>query len=225
MKGTNDCIAYINKLVSFGTNGNIILSASGAYGNTNYVLDGIRHGGPFPPYEDYSGYTNIVSAATNGLLNSGVSANAILFSDGVEISNIASINPPHPTSATNVAGYVTWGAHSTIGPDYAINGTVTWNGNSGWWIIATVESFNGLREYDAQGTFMKWFAPNAFGGSIYSNTPIGAVTHVDEPTTPGIEKMSIYFGLWASGKNFAVCAWNSRATPYFQAVGDPLIKK
>ncbi len=52
--------------------------------------------------------------------------------------------------------------------------------------------------------------------------PIGAVTHVDEPGFAG-NYASIYFGLWAGGKNFAACAWNSRWTPYLQAVGDPWI--
>ena len=94
----------------------------------------------------------------------------------------------------------------------------------GWWIIATLESFNGQRLYDGQGTFIKWFSPNAFGGSSYSNTPVGAITHVDEPFDK-IESMATYFGLWASGKNFAICAWSARMTPYFQAVGDPLIKR
>jgi len=227
MNGTNDCIGYINKLASFGTNGNIILSAnSGTYGNTNYVLDGIRGGGPANFfYDDYSGYGYLVASATKGVLGRGVSANAILFSDGIEISNIASVNPPHPTSIMNVAGYVTWGKHSSLGPDYATNGAVSWNGNSGWWIIATAESFNGQRLDPGQGTFIKWFSPNAFGGSSYSKTPICGVTHVDEPGVPGIETMSTYFGLWAIGKNFGICAWNSRITPYFQAVGDPLIKR
>jgi hypothetical protein len=34
-----------------------------------------------------------------------------------------------------------------------------------------------------------------------------------------------YFGFWAAGKTFALCAWNSRLTPYFQAVGDPFVAK
>jgi hypothetical protein len=28
-----------------------------------------------------------------------------------------------------------------------------------------------------------------------------------------------------SGKNFAIAAWNSRRTAYFQAVGDPLLTR
>ena len=59
----------------------------------------------------------------------------------------------------------------------------------------------------------------------YENTPVGAITHTDEPRTVGIEDSSIYFGLWASGKTLAICAWNSRNTPYFQVVGDPFVKR
>ncbi len=228
MNGTNDCRAYIDKLEFIGTNyspGKLIISASaGAYGNTNYVLDGIRHGTGYVGGENFSGDGYVVSSATNGLLASGVSANAILFSDGLEIiSNSVAYNLPHPTGTTNVAGYICWGAHSSLGAAYATNGAVQWHGNSGWWIIETVESFNGQRVDPGQGTFMKWCSPNAFGGTNYSNTPVGAVTYVEEPKLAGVNDSTKYFGLWAAGRNFAICAWNSRNTPYFQAVGDPLI--
>src|SRR5271169_2619294 len=92
--------------------------------------------------------------------------------------------------------------------------------NSSWWIIETIESFNGQRvPYSLQGNFIQWFSSIAFGGTNYSNTPVGAVTHTEEPGSPeACENSAIYFGLWAAGKNFAICAWNSRQTPYFQAV-------
>jgi hypothetical protein len=102
---------------------------------------------------------------------------------------------------------------------------VQWNGSSGWWIIETVESFNGRRYETDMGTFMSWFSVNAFCGSNYSNTPIGAATHVDAPSLGGIENDSIYFGSWAGGNSFAISAWASRNTTYFQAVGDPFVKR
>ena len=95
---------------------------------------------------------------------------------------------------------------------------------SRWWIIETEESFNGQRE-DGAGMFIKWFSSNAFGGTNYSNTPVGAVSHVDEPYLSGVNDAAKYFGLWASGKNFGIAAWNSRSTPFFQALGDPLVRK
>ena len=231
MNGTNDCVGYINKLEFFGTNyspGQLIISASaGGYANTNYVLDGIRRGGPGSlfPYEDYSSHGDVVSTATNGLLAAGVSPGAIFFYDGLVISTNYSATPPHAAGLTNVAGYICWGIHGEMGADYAIDGTVKWKGNSGWWIIRTLESYNGQRIDPGQGTFMKWFAPNAFGGTNYSNTPIGASSNVEEPGLESGDKGSTYFSLWASGKNFGICVWRARNTPYFQAVGDPFVTR
>ena len=98
-----------------------------------------------------------------------------------------------------------------------------WSGDSSWWIIETMESFNGQRSM-GQGNFTQWFGPMAFGGSNYARTPVGAVSHTDEPYG-GWNDPANYFGLWAQGKNFAICAWNSRGTPQFQAVGDPFVTR
>ncbi len=110
------------------------------------------------------------------------------------------------------------------GGDYALDG-VHFSGNSQWYIIETVESLNGQRCESGQGNFLKWFSSNAFGGQSFSNTPIGAVTHVEEPGLLGVGDGSRYFGLWVQNKNFAICAWNSVNTLYFQAVGDPFVKR
>jgi hypothetical protein len=93
-----------------------------------------------------------------------------------------------------------------------------------WWIIETVESFNGQRNI-GQGNSTQWFSSSGFGGTSYEKTPIGAVSHTDEPGGQGVEDASSYFGLWASGKSFAIAAWNSRNTPFFQAVGDPFVRR
>ena len=189
MGSTNDCIAYINKLVSMGTNyspGKLIISASaGGYGNTNFVLDGIRNGGPSPLYEDYSGFDSVVSSATNGLLAAGVLTNAIFFYDGLVISNNLSSAPPHATGLTNVTGYISWGVHGALAGTYPIDGSVVWKGNSGWWSIETVESFNGIRGGFGQGNILEWFASNAFGGTNYSIHPLARFLHVEEPGVGG----------------------------------------
>src|SRR5205085_3706635 len=101
------------------------------------------------------------------------------------------------------------------------------SGNSKWWIIQTIESYNGLRENSSssQAFFLQWFSTNSFGGTDYSGTPVGAVSYVHEPLFEYMNDSYIYFGLWEGGKNFATCAWQSRRTPYFQAVGDPLVRK
>ena len=68
MNGSNDCMAYIDKFEHFGTNYSpsaLLISASATgYGNTNYVLDDVRH-------DEYALSTNI-SRGTNALLNAGV---------------------------------------------------------------------------------------------------------------------------------------------------------
>ena len=220
---------YINKLSFFGSNyspGKVVISASASnYGNTNYVLDGIRYGIGYLP--DYSGDAYVVGDATNGLASSGVSTNAIDYTNGTEtIIGLVTNNLPHLTNAANVAGYISWGAHSSLGGYYAVynaQNMVQWSGNSGWWVIQTIESYNGFRTYPGMGYFLQWFSSNAFGGTNYSNTPVGAATHVEEPFIGGNENSSVYFGLWASGKDFAICAWNAKNTPYFQAVGDPFV--
>ena len=34
-----------------------------------------------------------------------------------------------------------------------------------------------------------------------------------------------HFGFWASGKRFAICAWQGLATGTFQATGDPFVTR
>jgi hypothetical protein len=211
--GTNDCIAYINKVASFGgtySPGELIVTVpKGSYENTNYYFDDTEIG--------YSGYTPGLSAS-NGVFSAGVLPGAIIYTNVTD--NGLSC---HITNGTDVAGYMCWGQHSSLGAGYATNESVKWSGNSGWWIIETVESYNGDR-VTSQGNFLSWYATNAFGGTNYSNTPVGAGSNVDEPyEIPGSNNSEVYFGLWASGKNFAICAWNSVLTDEFQAVGDPFV--
>ena len=217
MNGTNDCVAYINKLASFGTNNlprKLYISAGvRGYGNTNYYFDDTTYGG-------VSGFGLL---AKQGVIQNGASTNSIAY---------INVTPDpfngysgHITNGVNIAGYVSSGSHSSLLGTFAIDGAVKWSGNSSWWLIETVESFNGLRYPSDQSSFLQWFSPNAFGGTDYSNTPIGAVSHVDEPYGSGISDSSMYFGLWESGKNFAICSWVSRRTPYFQAIGDPFVIK
>jgi hypothetical protein len=215
MNGTNDCIAYINKLVMFGTNSpdKLLISASrGTYSNTNYYFDNTAN---IPITANVSGLN-----ASNGVVQAGASPATVIYSNAVD-SGLAT----HITNGFNVAGYLSFGAHSSLGGSYAVNNSVQWRGDSGWWIIETVESFNGVRYTDGQGNFLEWFSSNAFGGISYANTPIGAVSHVDEPGETGVTDASIYFASWESGKNFAICAWLSKPSPELQAVGDPFVTK
>jgi len=213
-----DCTNYVNKLADIGATyspGKLIISASAAgatgYGNTNYYFDDTRIGyaSPAPDRGD---------EARQGVLSANPFA-SVTYSNAVD-NGLAS----HITCGTNLAGYFCWGIHSSLTGAYATNGNVRWYGSSRWWVVETVESSNGVRDTD-HGNFVKWLSPSAFGGTDYSSTPVGAVTHVEEPGLQFVNIPSIYFGLWEAGKNFGICSWNSRTTTVYQAVGDPLVVK
>ena len=72
---------------------------------------------------------------------------------------------------------------------------------------------------------MQWFAQNAFGGTNYLNTPVGAVSHVDEPYLMGVNDFGEYLRLWAKGRAFGATTWISRRTPFFQAVGEFICRR
>lgn len=134
--------------------------------------------------------------------------------------------------ASNVLGFASWGSWGDLTGMYPLDGSVKFTGNSGWYLIQTFESHNGQwvhpnsaadKDGHYQGNFIKWFSRNAFGGSNYENTPVVAVTHVDEPGS-GINDPSL-FVCWDEGKIFVECAWRSRTNEIFQAIGDPLVTK
>jgi hypothetical protein len=224
--GTNDCIAYINKLTNMaGSSKTLFISATAApYGNTNWYFDDAKA---------------VYSLAVGLYGADGVESNGVPISD---VTYTPLTNTTHITNGTNVAGYSTWGANAVgwVGGGYATNGAVLFVGSSTWYLIATVESFNGQRE-TGQGNFLDWFSTNAFQGTnstlpLYTNTPIGAISHVDEPYD-NADNTYNYFGLWAAGKSFAICAWAGQIGTYqtfggyapgltdlyFQAVGDPFV--
>lgn len=134
----------------------------------------------------------------------------------------------HFSQAHDVLGYTTWGQNSDWGGQYMLDGSIRFSGNSGWYIIDTFESFNGTWTYGAvagehfQGNFIKWFSRKAFGGNNYENTPVAAVTTVEEPSLVGKNKPEL-FSCWDAGNLFIDCAWSTARSPYFQAVGDPWV--
>ena len=209
--GTNDCIAYINKLTNFGNTGSnvgqlVISGIAAGYGNTNWYFD-----------DSVVGY---VAPGPGGL---GYQAAQMVSATDPFASIFYSYNTNF-TKGTNVAGFYSLGYHGNFDPTYAIDGTNVFLGNSGWYIIDTDESFNGERYESGQGNFLEWFSTAAFEGSSYSNTPVGAGSNVDEPGTTSCDP-ALFFGYWAAGKNFAYCACNSSAgARWVQVIGDPFTK-
>ena len=220
------CQAYIDKLEAMGKRyaqnhpGNVTISASGTgYSNGRYYFDDTRRSDEWNA-PDY-GYS-----ARNGALNAGVSSTSITYSNTHEV--VGDQLTYHISTGSDVSGYLCWGNHSNLGNSYATDGTVTWSDNSGWWVIETIESSNGERYQTDYANYTQWFQAGAFvGGLSYSATPVGAVTQVDEPGPywGEVNNPSLYFGNWASGLNFATCAWGSRQTIFFAAFGDPLVTK
>ena len=224
--GTNDCIAYINKLASIGnaySPGKLIISANAggttnSYGNTNWYFDDST-----PDSQLQYGFC---FQGVSGVSN----ANPAALSTYVDVTNSnEGTLAGHITNGVNIAGFGSWGVHGYYGDTnagYATNGTIQFTGRSGWYLIETGESFNGKR-VTGQGNFLSWFAADAFGGTNYSNTPIGAVSNVEEPGTFGLNYPYSYFGDWAAGRSFACCAWQSfpNITHYLQVVGDPFVKQ
>lgn len=143
---------------------------------------------------------------------------------------------PRLSSASDVTGFLIHGSYgygeklsngSYTNRDYALNGSIRFSGNSGWYAMTTWESYNGVWPWGngSQGDFISWFSRNAFGGSNYEYTPAAAVTHVKEPTSnaqqPGL------FACWEAGKPFAYCAWKNDGAGELalQVVGDPLVTR
>jgi hypothetical protein len=217
--GTNDCIAYINKLAYIGNTyspGKLVISASaGGYGNANWYFDDSE--------VDYFQTPGL--SASNAVVQAGVSPTSVYYLNIPDNGTLAA----HITNGLNVAAYMSWGTHGYNGntnSGYATNDTIQFSGQSTWYIMQTIESYNGQRNGAGfQGDFLEWFSSNAFGGINYTNTPIGALSNVEEPGVPDDNSPVAYFGLWASGKNLGICAWNAVNSPFFQAVGDPLTSK
>jgi hypothetical protein len=204
-----DCTAYIDKVASMYRSNVIISAKEAGYTNTNYYLDDTF---------DVSQDGGLAVGFKNQILAENLSTNVTYTSNTI----IA--------AGSSVRGYAGWGVHNLVFANtYAVDGSVVWSGSSTWWIIETFESYNGTRdcgvsEGQPQGCVARWFASNAWGGANYTNTPVGAVSNVEEPYVPGLNGPT-YMSLWEEGFLFSECAWASKNTPCFQAIGDPLVKQ
>ena len=202
-------VAYIQKLKgmysSMSKPDNVISASNAGKGGSTYFLD--EMGKP-------ANYEAVVDETYLNLLNI-ISPAAAVFQ-----------NQAHISLATNPAGMMTWGTNGGLPVDYATNGkSLVINGTStNWYLLLTVESYNGQRNNGSQSSFVQWYKSNAFGGAGYSNTPVGSVGHTEEPYLDGVSKGS-YFVAWEKGLLSSEAAWASRNTNCFMPVGDPWVKK
>ena len=170
-----------------------------------------------------AGTTNIDATLLSALRNR-TTYPPIIVDDQVPLSLAL-----HITNAVNVSGFFSWGVHGYPGDGnmgYATNRSIIFSGDSAWHVMTTVESYNGRRYQFDQSSFLHWFSSGAFGGTNYSNTPVGAATHPDEPFIDGVCVPEIYFGLWQLGKADGACGWQSSyRQPTVLILGDPLVTK
>ena len=221
MGSSNNCINYINKLKNVaGTSKTLFISASATgYSNTNWYFDDIDD----PPTGGDG------AACVAGVSNVNPTASIFTTRGGANFV----------TKATNVAGYYTCSEDcvTTNCATNAVNGVIQFYGQSTWYVISTTDSYNGLltNGYNsAQWRYVTWFCSNSFGSpNNYTNTPVGAVVHVQEPggnPASSTENRSVYFGDWAAGWTFGISAWNSFLDNYLPAdrcaaVGDPFVSR
>ena len=191
----------------------VIVSANSAgLGGSNYLMDEVRnpaYGSFFPVAKDDS---DLASASY-----SNVPRERRLYIFGIAGTK------SHLTRAADVLGYESWGANGGMSSTYPNDLSLSFIGKSNWYLVKTIESYNGIIA-SGHGNFEQWFNARAGGGWNYSRTPIGMACHTDEPSLGGVEG-TMYMCNWEAGLLFSECAWSSRKTKHFMAVGDPLVKR
>ena len=216
-----DCINYIDKLARFGSNyapGRVVIGPDHSrYSNTLYVLDDESRGMDYPNVPP-SRCGGVMGQAVDALLAGGFPSAQLIY-------QASSTN--RFFSATNLAGFANWGTYA-FARRWVLDGRVTFYGDSSWYILKTIESYNGRRgTYGDQSNYTDWFNRQAFGqlnGRLnYENTPVGAVCHAGEPGGCCTHNAAVYFGRWNAGKHFVICAWESKNSVDFIAIGDPLV--
>lgn len=206
-----DCKKYIDKLETMaGSPGDLFISAN--YPNAEYVVDDVT-------------WNPMHAAITPGANAEQTLRNS--FQVNPSDITYAPKGTPFITSAANVTGYLTWGYWGNFNGNFALDGTVSFSGDSDWYIMKTIESYSGWRGVQSpdQSNFWHWFSANAFGGSNYSRTAVGAICSTEEPYGSLFLGGGDFLGQWAARKPFAICAWSSVLPIWVQVVGDPFVKR
>jgi hypothetical protein len=208
--------AYIRKIKTMYdamSSPSVIVSANlASLGGSNYLMDEVRN----PAYSLFFP----ISKSYSDLANASYSN--VPLARRLYIFGIAGTKS-HLTRAADVLGYESWGANGGMSSTYPNDLSLSFTGKSNWYLVKTFESWNGIIA-SGHGNFEQWFNARAGGGWNYSRTPIGMACHTDEPSISGVEG-TMYMCNWEAGLLFSECAWSSRKTKYFMAVGDPLVKR
>jgi hypothetical protein len=198
---TKGYIDKLKKVYDQMQNKNVVISARNAgMGGTTYY------------FEDKGDSGNMGLDAKNAVLAVNPSAQVMYKERG------------NFNTASNVLGYSTHATWGGLAKNFPTNGSVIFSGNSGWYLIRTGESWNGIMNNvnSGQSNPSEWFKNKAFGGNGYENTPVGAVGQLREPSGVGLASKEL-FSQWERGYLFAEAAWSSRNVTWFLATGDPLV--
>jgi hypothetical protein len=202
--------AYIDKLAAMATvegalesDGATISASAGGYAADMWILDDTRK-------DNYTAYPQM-PAIRDRLLAAGIAEGKINYQDGTRVS-----------TAANVTAWRSWGVHTPLTNGWPIN-DVTLSGSSGWYLLTTIESYNG-QYASSHGDPTEFFAANAFGGTDYSNTPVFFYGHTQEPYLGGIATAA-YEELWARGYLAIECAWKAAMNSPILPLGDPLVRR
>ncbi|MCR4311260.1 MAG: hypothetical protein NUV54_01690 [Candidatus Taylorbacteria bacterium] len=222
VEATKRYIDKLNSTYSRMSQPSIIISAvGGGKSGTTYYSEDAKSRFAEPSSPAWQSTTRSAKLIKDEVVSKNPTANVVYRSPSEN----------HLSNIHDVLGFMTWGENSDLGGEYMFNGSMQFSGNSSWYLIHTFESYNGQWVHGVtrpdehfQGNFIKFFSRKAFGGTNYENTPVAAVTHVEEPHLTKTNDPTL-FSCWDSGIPFIYCAWSSRATPYFQAVGDPWVAK
>lgn len=205
--------AYIDKLKTTSDAGGLqadgvtISGNAAGVGGDRWILDDKR---TVPTYTLLPQFTDDQS----GLQAEGIDAGEITYQPSPTGDLIA--------AASDVTFFGNWGIHSDVlANGWGNDGSVSFTGNSGWFALMTIESYNGIYG-SSHGDPAEFFAAAAFGGSNYSNTPVCFVGHTAEPYVAGVSSQH-YARRWARGWTAAEAAWAGRNTRHFLHVGDPLV--
>jgi hypothetical protein len=224
-----DCKAYVDRLAAANQEG---LYLRPTLPGSNVFFDDVCLGPPFNPI--MTNYPSMIAEADSApcFIRQGAHQNGV----------------PHLCTGlepgSNPIAFTTWGWNGGLGRGYALPGdpafTFTFQGNAGWWLLTTVESFNGFKVFmpgenpeARHGNYYEhWFKPTAWGGTSYSNNPIAAVCHVTEPSF-GVALLPEIAARWLLGLPFGDAVWietghtvfpeSSATKQHWMAVGDPLV--
>lgn len=204
---------YIDKVRTAHPGGSqLFVYANRRYGE-EYWLDDNRQNPTYTAFPKAAGYRTALLAE-----NAGVELN--YFLDDVDAVM---------QDASAVKGLVTWGSHSDEVPlpmsqgqwmSGGANG-LRFAGLSNWYLLTTVESYNGRRGTSFNG-IAYCFKADVFGGSAYQFTPAGFVASTEEQTVNGVPYQNL-FAHWDRGWGLNEVSWANRTTDHFVVYGYPFV--